>query len=212
MPLVRRRSPPGTTTTADEELVVQAQGGDREAFAALYRHYLPRVHGYCYRLLGTREAAEDATTDIFMRALAALPSCRPQTFRSWLFAIAHNVIADERRRRPTDPLAAAAAVADPTPVEERATVAGDWSRVLDVLPHLSPDQQQVVALRLSGLSAAEIGEALGKPRNAVDGIHHRAVLRLRALLIGEALGKPRNAVDGIHMTDEALAPSTNGGG
>jgi DNA-directed RNA polymerase specialized sigma24 family protein len=87
-------------------------------------------------------------------------------------------------------------VADPTPVEELATVAGDWSRVLDVLPHLSPDQQQVVALRLSGLSAAEIGEALGKPRNAVDGIHHRAVLRLRALLI----------------TDEALAPSTNGGG
>ena len=196
MPLLRRGPPPGNATTPDAELVARAQGGDREAFAALYRRYLPRVHGYCYRLLGTREAAEDATTDAFLRALAALPVCRAGSFRPWLFAIAHNVIADELRRRPTDPLAAAAGVADPASMEEAAATAGDWSRVLDVLPQLSVDQRQVVALRLSGLSAAEIGEALGKPRNAVDGIQHRAVLRLRALL----------------AEGQAVAINTSGGG
>jgi DNA-directed RNA polymerase specialized sigma24 family protein len=44
-------------------------------------------------MLGTREAAEDANTEIFMRALAALPAYRAGEFRSWLFAIAHNVVA-----------------------------------------------------------------------------------------------------------------------
>ena len=95
-PMFRRHRPPPRewdAATADEDLVALAQGGEREAFAALYDRYLPRVHGYCYRMLGTREAAEDANTEIFMRALAALPAYRAGEFRSWLFAIAHNVVA-----------------------------------------------------------------------------------------------------------------------
>lgn len=75
-------------------------------------------------------------------------------------------------------------------MEEAAASAADWSNVLTLLPRLSPDQQQVVAMRLSGLTAVEIGEALGKPRNAVDGIHYRALLRLRSLVAtGETVPK-----------------------
>src|SRR5688500_17753171 len=197
MPLFRRRSQPWNATTSDEDLVAQAQLGNREAFAVLYDRYLPRVHSYCYRLLGERETAEDATTDVFMRALTALPACRAGSFRSWLFAIAHNVIADEwRRRRPTISLEAAADLADPASWEEVAASAADWSSVLSVLPRLSEDQQHVVALRLSGLSAVEIGDALGKPRNAIDGIHHRALLRLRSLV----------------ATGETATTTTRGGG
>ena len=184
MPLFRHRPPAWDVTTTDEELVTRAQQGEREAFGALYDRYLPRVYAYCYRLLGTREAAEDANTEVFMRALAALPAFRVGSFRSWLFAIAHNVIADEvRRRRPTLPLADAGDLVDRGPsLEDVAAAAADRSVILALLPHLSADQQQVVALRLSGLSAVEIGEALGKPRNAVDGIQYRALLRLRSLV------------------------------
>ena len=122
-----------------------------------------------------------------MRALAGLPAYRAGSFRSWLFAIAHNVVADElRRRRPAIPLAADLAAGRPS-VEDAAAMAADWSSILTLLPSLSPDQRQVVAMRLSGLTAVEIGEALGKPRNAVDGIHHRALLRLRSLV---ATGAP----------------------
>ena len=191
----RHRPPPPKwdAATADEDLVALAQGGEREAFAALYDRYLPRVHGYCYRLLGTREAAEDANTEVFMRALAALPAFRAGSFRSWLFAIAHNVVVDElRRRRLSFPLEAATELTDRGhSVEDAAAAAADWSSVLTLLPRLAPDQQQVVAMRLSGLSAVEIGEALGKPRNAIDGIHHRALLRLRALVAGEAAAPAR---------------------
>lgn len=159
-----------------------AQGGEREAFGVLYDRYLPGVHGYCYRLLGAAEAAEDAATEVFLRALAALPAYRAGSFRSWLFAIAHNVTLNERHRRQAVSLDAAAALPDEATFEEEAATAADWSHVLTLLPQLSADQQHVVAMRLSGLSATEIGEVLGKPRNAVDGIHHRAVLRLRSLL------------------------------
>jgi RNA polymerase sigma-70 factor (ECF subfamily) len=184
VPLLRRRLPEWDVTTLDEELVARARHGERDAFAALYDRYLPRVHGYCYRLLGTREAAEDAATEVFMRALAALPGYRTGSFRSWLFTIAHNVVADElRRQRPAVSLTWADALRDPGPSpEDQATAAADWTSVLMVLPRLSADQQHVVALRLSGLSAVEIGAALGKSRNAIDGIHHRALLRLRSLV------------------------------
>ena len=133
-----------------------------------------------------------------MRALAALPAYRAGSFRSWLFAIAHNVVADElRRRRPAFPLDAVADLTDRGPsVEDAAATAADWSSILTLLPHLSSDQQQVVAMRLSGLTAVEIGAALGKPRNAVDGIHHRALLRLRTLVATGETAVTMNAKGG----------------
>jgi RNA polymerase sigma-70 factor (ECF subfamily) len=184
VPLFRQRAPQWDATTTDEDLVVSAQRGERAAFGALYDRYLPRVYAYCYRLLGNREAAEDANTEVFMRALTALPAYRAGSFRSWVFAIAHNVVADAmRQQRPTVPLAEAIDLADTSPsLEERAMAAADRSTIAALLPQLSADQQHVVALRLSGLSATEIGEAMGKPRNAIDGIHHRALLRLRSLV------------------------------
>ena len=73
----------------DSELVAAARV-DPHAFTLLYQRYVNTVHRYCYRRLGTREAAEDATSQIFMKVLASLPSCRNTSFRPWLFAIAHN--------------------------------------------------------------------------------------------------------------------------
>jgi RNA polymerase sigma-70 factor (ECF subfamily) len=193
VPLLRRRPPAWDEATPDEELVGRAQHGQREAFGALYDRYLPRVYRYCYRLLGSREAAEDANARVFVNALAALPAFRARSVRAWLFAIAHNVVVDELRARRADlPLEAAAGLLDPAPSPEAAAIAAaERCAVLDLLPRLAEDQRHVVALRLAGLSAAEIGEALGKPRNAVDGLQHRALLRLQALVAADERGTVR---------------------
>jgi len=82
VPLFGNRLPKWDANTADEELVAWVQRGEREAFGVLYDRYLPRVYAYCYRLLGQREAAEDTNTEVFMRALAALPAYRAGSFRS----------------------------------------------------------------------------------------------------------------------------------
>src|SRR5215203_2456218 len=131
-----QQRPPTGEATSDEELVRRAQGGEREAFGALYDRYLGRVYAYCYRMLGNHEAAEDANAEVFERALTALPMYRTGSFRSWLFAIAHNVVTDALRwGRPTEPLAVAISVVDtgPSP-DEVASVRADHAAVMAVLP------------------------------------------------------------------------------
>jgi RNA polymerase sigma-70 factor (ECF subfamily) len=157
---------------------------DRQAFAPLYRHYVARVYGYCYHRLGSREAAEDATSLVFAKALTALPGHRGCSFRGWLFGIAHHVVADALRARgPDAPLEAAAEVVDASPsLEELALVDEDRCRLRELLAQLPPDQRSIVELRLAGLTSAEIGQALGRSRGAVDVAYHRALVRLRTLL------------------------------
>src|SRR4051812_47033929 len=85
----------------DAVLVARAQRDPNE-FAALYLRYVDPVFRYCYRSLGTRDAAADATSQIFANAISALPRCDGSTFRPWLFAIAHNALMDVHRARRPD--------------------------------------------------------------------------------------------------------------
>jgi RNA polymerase sigma-70 factor (ECF subfamily) len=169
----------------DAELAVAAKQ-DRAAFAPLYRRYADPVYRYCLRRLRDREDAEDATTQVFTNALAALPRYRDdgRSFRSWLFAIAHNVLVDaERKRRPSHALEVAAAIVDHTPGPEEEALAAEARRdVRALLDAVTPDQRRVLELRLAGLSTAEIGRVLGRPPAAIRGIQLRAEIRLRSLL------------------------------
>jgi RNA polymerase sigma-70 factor, ECF subfamily len=177
-------------------LVRRAQGGEREAFGALYDRYLGRVYAYCYRVLGNHEAAEDANAEVFERALMALPKYRTGSFRSWLFAIAHNTVADSyRSQRPELPLDAVTDVPDVAAAPEERALAADELRALRAqLARLSPDQRQVVELRLAGLTDLEIAQVLGRSHGAVRMSQFRAVARLRALLGVEP--NPKETDDG----------------
>ena len=159
---------------------------DRRAFAPLYARYFDPVYRYCYRRLGHPEAAADAAAQVFAKALAALPGYREDapSFRAWLFAIAHNVIADDLRgRRPVVPITAAAHVAAAGPSPEEAVISGEAVYgVRTLLAQLPPDQRQILELRLVGLTGPEIAEALGRSLGAVKIAQVRAFARLRATL------------------------------
>jgi RNA polymerase sigma-70 factor, ECF subfamily len=171
---------------ADDAVQVALARRDRRAFAPLYRRYVESIYRYCYRRLGSHEVAEDATSMVFTRALAALPGYRDGagSFRSWLFAIAHNVVANDLRdRRPTVGLDAVGGVRDEgAGPEDRALAADDRRRLDELLSRLTPDQRQVIELRLAGLSGAEIARALGRTHGAVKVAQLRAIRRLRRLL------------------------------
>lgn len=81
----------------DDDDLIAAVRDDPAAFSVLYRRYVDAVFRYCYRRLGDREAAEDATSLVFTKAIDALPRFREGGFRTWLFAIAHNTISNEMR-------------------------------------------------------------------------------------------------------------------
>lgn len=175
--MVREREP-------DERNLVEHAKGDRAAFATLYDRYLTAVYRYCHLRLGTKEAAEDATSVIFTKALDAISSCQPDRFRSWLFAIAHNVVVDSYRSRSVaKPIEHAVELEDPSPSPLDAAMLGDDERtVLILLQHLSSEQREIVELRLAGLTGIEIAAALGRTPGAIRAAQFRAYARLRELL------------------------------
>jgi RNA polymerase sigma-70 factor (ECF subfamily) len=80
------------------DLVRRAQDGDEEAFGALYRSHVGRVHALCLRLAGDAQAAAELTQDVFVRAWEALPSFRGESaLGSWLHRLAMNVFLGTRR-------------------------------------------------------------------------------------------------------------------
>ncbi|MCO5221401.1 MAG: sigma-70 family RNA polymerase sigma factor [Thermomicrobiales bacterium] len=165
---------------ADQTLVERAQQ-DPAAFEPFYDRYLDPIYAYCYRRLGTRELAEDATSQVFVQAMAALPRFRAHSFRAWLYTIAHNVVMDVHRAKSPLPLIEDAEI-------EALAVDGelDWrASELDVrrlLAQLTDDQRDVVELRLSGMTGPEIAEILGRSPGAVRALQFRAYQHLRALL------------------------------
>src|SRR5215204_7804432 len=126
----RPRHPETSERLRDESALITRAQGDPLAFAPLYHHYVDDVFRYCARRLGDAEEAADSTSLIFARALAALPHYQGTgTFRSWLFAIAHNAVIDGQHRvRPWDPLEAGADHIDPAPSPEEAALRADAAR------------------------------------------------------------------------------------
>ncbi|HEV2528532.1 MAG TPA: sigma-70 family RNA polymerase sigma factor [Thermomicrobiales bacterium] len=181
--------PPGLPVPDDEELIVARARRDLREFGPLYDRYADAVFGFCLRRLLDREAAADATHQTFAQAMTRLDSFRGQSFRAWLFAIARNVVIDTvRRRRPIDPFGddTVAALVDPDrPPDEQAIAAERQARLLAAFDDLTPDQRVVVELRLAGLTAPEIGQALGKTANAVQTLQFRAYRTLRRLLAAD---------------------------
>jgi RNA polymerase sigma-70 factor, ECF subfamily len=82
------------------ELLAQVRAGDVDAWGELYRRHAPAIFRFCRRTLPTREDAEDATTEIFMKVrqkLHTFDASRP--FTSWLYKVASNHCWDILRRR-----------------------------------------------------------------------------------------------------------------
>ena len=146
---------------------------------------------YSLALYETRDphVAEDITEGVFLKALAALPGFREQaagtgsTFKVWLYAIARNVISNERRssrRHPTDPIEAAVELRAPDDPAATAVTRLEAQRAWDAVMELPPERRQAVVLRfVNELSAREIGEVMGKSEGAIRVLIHRALVSVR---------------------------------
>lgn len=91
-------SAPGKTEPT--ELIVRARAGDTQAWGDLYREYAPAIFRFCRRALPTREDAEDATMEIFMKLRDKLSQYdQGRSFPAWLYKVAANHCWDMLRRR-----------------------------------------------------------------------------------------------------------------
>lgn len=88
------------STAELSDLLARVRAGDANAWGELYRRYASAIFRFCRRVLPTREDAEDATTEIFMKVrhkIGSYDASRP--FTTWLYKVASNYCWDTLRRR-----------------------------------------------------------------------------------------------------------------
>jgi RNA polymerase sigma-70 factor (ECF subfamily) len=183
--------PPRDKQVDERDLLLQASAGDRRAFASLYDRHVDAVYRYAYFRLRIDAEAEDVTSEVFHRALVAMPRFEPRRpFLAFLYTIARNVVADRmRRERPVASYEDAIAHPSDAPgPDELASIGDDARRVRSAIAQLTSLQQEVIVLRfIEGRSTKETAVVIGKTESTIRGIQMRALAALRELLGDEAL-------------------------
>ena len=169
---------------SEELLVRSVQGGDTDAFDAIYRTYRRRVERVCRRYLRDDRDVEEAIQDTFRKAFEALPRFNGQ-FRlaAWLARIAVNVSIDRNRSARRRLMVVAGldidAADDAVPAVHDQVIDRD-TPARDLLKNLRPDYARALELRaVHDASHEEIGEVLGKSPDQVKALLHRARLAFR---------------------------------
>lgn len=182
----------------DARAVARTLHGDVNAFNELVLRYQKLAFGVAYRLLPSRETAEDVVQESFLKAFRSLPAFRSGSFRSWLLRIVVNTCYDHHRRANNR---AHASIGDEdrddgiyssdqwvAPQEslqayvERMELNAQLELGIRNLPH---EQRTVVVLcDIHGCSYAEIHEITGIDMGTIKSRLSRARARLRDILLG----------------------------
>jgi RNA polymerase sigma-70 factor (ECF subfamily) len=169
----------------------------RQDFASAYEQHVLDVYGFLAYRVRSRADAEDLTQATFERALAAWPQYDPQrgSARTWLLAIARNVMVDHHRRGPgraEEPVDALTVGRDLLVDFEEPSWGLD-RRLAAALEGLAQRDREIVALRFGAdLSGPEIAELVGLSLANVQQILSRSLRRLRdALEAAGVEGQPR---------------------
>ena len=164
------------TSLREAELVERFRTGDQEAFAELYRHFAPMVHGIVLARV-PRDEVHDIVQDVFLAAYRSLHSLRDsRVFGPWLVKIARNRAAEfYRSSRPTEEL--------PEHIPGRQRRDGEAAEVLRAIRSLSDSYRETLILRLvEGMTAKEISQRTGLKPESVRVNLHRGMEMLRERL------------------------------
>jgi RNA polymerase sigma-70 factor (ECF subfamily) len=170
----------------EEEILILASQGDREAFGQLYERYVERIFNYVYYRTGNLHDAEDLTARVFQRAMNHIQKYtdRGVPFSAWLYRIAHNLVANwhrDRSRKQEIPL-------DDFPIlqskgdhpEKNLVRSQEQDALLRLIRRLPSERQNLLILKfVENMSNSEIGEIIGRSEGAVKSLYHRTLLALR---------------------------------
>lgn len=175
--------------TQEKEWIIRAKQGDSDAVAELYERFHLGIFRYLYYRSGDSHAADDLTSEVFLRMMHALSSFQLQesAFQAWLYQIARNVLIDHFRKANTR---------NDVPLEENIMEGTDTIRTRPVeralnsitlqkaLDRLSVEQRDVIVMRfVSGMPIYEVAQALNRSEDAVKGLQRRALSNLRDVLV-----------------------------
>ncbi|HEX3041625.1 MAG TPA: RNA polymerase sigma factor [Solirubrobacterales bacterium] len=183
---------------------VRLIGRDAEIFEAFYRQFVEAIQGFVARRVGDRERAADLTAEIFLAAIGAAHRYRPErgSPKAWLYGIAQNVVAIDRRRAGREQAreerlrgSALLDEGDAAEIDARIDAASVQRDLYEAMERLSEPERAVLELvAVDELSLAEAAAAAGvRPVTARVRLH-RARRKLRAEL--EAAATRSNVNEG----------------
>lgn len=169
-------------------LIIRATQGDTDAIGALYEQHRTSIFRYMYYRTGDSQAADDLTSEVFLRMIHALSGYQVKdvSFKAWLFQIAHNLLNDHYRKM---------SVRKDVQLEENLMETPQTIRLRPVertlnsvtlrnaLDRLSGEQRDVIVMRfVSGMPISDVAQALNRSEDAVKGLQRRALANLRNVL------------------------------
>jgi RNA polymerase sigma-70 factor (ECF subfamily) len=168
-------------------LPVEAEDDFPLPFDEVYRLHAADVFRFCLAQTRSRDAAEEATAEVFAAAYTAYLRVRPDAHgvKFWLLRIARNTVVSRWRRtarRARIDRLLSAAPAFHGDVHAAAEVRADLRAVVAALSRLRSRDRVLIGLRAAQLSYAEVGEFLGISEGAARVASHRALRALRAHL------------------------------
>jgi RNA polymerase sigma-70 factor, ECF subfamily len=174
-------------------VIERAQGHDAEALGEIHHRYVRRVFGLCRYMLDSRETAEDATSEVFLKLQRSIASYDGSTpFPRWLLRVTGNQCIDVLRRSgraqkvmvEVDDGAAGIepTSSEPSPLGNVIRMA-EQAEVRAAITRLPENYRVPLVLRYySELSYDEIGQHLGLQKNQVAVLIFRAKQELRRKL------------------------------
>ena len=176
-----------------ESVIERAQGRDSEALGEIYRRYVRRVFGLCRYMLDSRESAEDATSEVFLKLQRSIESYDGSVpFPKWLLRVTGNQCIDVLRRRKRGRAVIVETEEEATVVEPASSEPSPLGAVLsaearaqvrDAIARLPENYRVPLVLRYySELSYDEIAQQLSLQRNYVAALIFRAKQELRRKL------------------------------
>jgi RNA polymerase sigma-70 factor, ECF subfamily len=182
---------------SERVLMQQLVAGDEDAIRALYARFGRPVYAMGLRLLGSAEAAEELTQDVFLAAWRKASRFDPSRGRlsTWLMAIAHNMAVDRLRHdhgaaRPVLVLVDEMPELAPTDDDENAMLDRETAR--QALAGLSPPERALLSQAyFYGRTARDIAEAEGIPLGTVKTRLRTALIKLRKLQAEQAKAAAR---------------------
>jgi RNA polymerase sigma-70 factor, ECF subfamily len=171
------------TPQTEQELMRRLTTGDEDAIRSMYARFARPVYGMGRRMLGSNEAAEELTQDVFLAAWRKSAHYDPARGRlsTWLMAIAHNLAVDRLRRE-----AGRSAVAMEGLEELSALGVTEEDSILDretarrILEAISQGERRLLVLTyFRGWTAREISEHDGIPLGTVKTRIRTALIKLR---------------------------------
>ena len=184
----------------DDDLIREAQRGDRTSFDTLVRRYDQSVLRLALHILGNEQDAQDVHQEAFLKAYRHLGNFRFEcSFYTWLYRIVTNLCLDALRRRKSrreDPatvidshgdemdllsnISDNRAMANPARELDRKRMG---ERIAEALSKLTPRERTVFELKhYQGLKLRTIGEMLNTTEETAKNTLFRATRKLRANL------------------------------